>query len=295
LRKAAVLIGAFLLCSVTILAGENENFEKDFEKEFKIIVGQDNNGGYLGVYLRDLQPGDVEELGLPAEKGVFLTEITEESPAEKSGLMKGDVIVEYQSMPVLSVKQFQRMVGDTPQGRNVNISLYRDKKKMNLTAEIGSDESSIHRIRKFNMPAPAPADKDQIYRFYQGFADGFSDGLRDHLPGNTQYLLRKGLVLGIEGAAMTEQMADYMGIDESEGVLVTAVSRDSAAEVAGIMAGDVIIAVNGDKVRDSRELRNSLEKGTLELELVRDRKKISLEAEITPPKAPKVRKEKLRM
>jgi S1-C subfamily serine protease len=155
LRKAAVLIGAFLLCSVTILAGGNDNFEKDFEQEFKILVGQDDNSGYLGVYLRDLQSGDVEELGLPAEKGVFLTEITEESPAEKSGLIKGDVIVEYQSMPVLSVKQFQRMVGDTPPGRKINIKLFREKKEMTLMAEIGSNDQEKHIIKRITVSGSA--------------------------------------------------------------------------------------------------------------------------------------------
>lgn len=291
MRKAGILIGVFLLCSGMVVAGEKENIENDIQKEFRFFINQDDDGGYLGVLLRDLKPGDVVELGLPAERGVFLMEITEDSPAEKSGLMKGDVVVEYQSMQVVSVKQFQRMVGDTPPGRKISIGLYREKKKMTLTAEIGSRDTSRHVIRKFNIPAPAPGENNRVFRFPEGMADG----LHEHMPEFIQGLIGKGPALGIEGAAMTQQMADYMGIDEEEGVLVTAVIEDTPAEAAGLRAGDLITAVSGKKVRDPRDLRNSLEAGTLDLELVRDRQKISLEVEIAPPKAPKVPKEKLRM
>lgn len=291
MRKVGILIGAFLLCFGMVLAGENEKIENDIHKEFRFFVNQDDDGGYLGVLLRDLKPGDVAELGLPAERGVFLIEITEGSPAEKSGLMKGDVVVEYQSMPVMSVKQFQRMVGDTPPGREISIGLYRERKKMTLTVEIGSGDLSRQVIRKFNIPAPAPGENNRIFRFPEGIADG----LHEHMPEFIQGLISKGPVLGIEGAVMTPQMADYMGIDEDEGVLVMAVGLDTPAEAAGLRAGDLITAISGKKVKDTRDLRNNLEEGILELELVRNRKKISLEVEITPPKAPKATKEKLRM
>ncbi len=107
LKKAGVLMGVLLMCSGMVLAREDGGTGKDIDKEFNILVNRGEEGGFLGVLLRDVKAEDVKELGLPGERGVFLVEITKDSPAEKSGLMKGDVIVEYQALPVMSVKQFQ--------------------------------------------------------------------------------------------------------------------------------------------------------------------------------------------
>ncbi len=162
---------------------------------------------------------------------------------------------------------------------------------MTLTAVIGSGDQSSRVIKNFNMPAPAPGERNRYFRFPEGMANDW----HEYMPGAVENMNGNGPVLGIEGVAMTEQMAAYMGIEEAEGVLVTNVSKDSAAEAAGLRAGDLITAVNGKKVRDPRDLRNSLEEGRLELSLVRDRKKMSLEVEITPPKSKKTGRETLRM
>jgi serine protease Do len=292
-KKVTVLAGVFFLCSGLILAGENdsENPEKEIRKEYRIVLNQEEGGGYLGVFLRDIQPEDVTKLGLSSERGVFLAEIAEESPAEKAGLKEGDVITQYQSLPVLSVRQFQRMVADTPPGRHVEIGLYRDGKEMSLNVEIGSNKIAGPVMRKFDMPVPAPGERKWLYRFPEGMAEG----LHEYVPGFMGGMLGKGPVLGIEGAAMTDQMADFMGIKESEGVLVTAVMDDSPAEAAGLRAGDLITAVNGKKVADPGDLRDSLKEGTLKLDLVRNKQGITLDVEIAPSKANKTDRETLRM
>lgn len=291
MKKAGIMAGILFLCSGMILAGEDEEIQKEVQKEYKIVLNQDEGDGYLGVFLRDVTPEDVEELGLPEERGVFLVEIAEDSPAEKAGLQKGDVIVEYQSLPVMSVKQFQRMVGDTPPGRNSEIKLFRDKRAMNLTAEIGKGNPSRRVIQKFGMPGPHIEGDNRIFKFKPGTGDGYLEFLPDLMDG----LSWGKPLLGIEGAAMTRQMADYMGIDQEEGVLVMNVLADSPAEKAGIKAGDVITAVNGKEVGDPRELRNSLKKETIDLSLIRNRNKMSLSVEIKPPKEKNPPKETIRM
>ena len=183
------------------------------------------------------------------------------------------------------------MVGDTPPGRKAVIKLFREKKEMTLTAEIGSGDQSNRIVKRFTMPAPEPGQKNKYFQFPEGAAESW----HEYMPGFVENMIGKGPVLGIEGAAMTDQMADYMGIEEAEGVLVTNVSKDSAAEAAGLRAGDLITAVNGKKIRDPRDLRNSLEEGRLDLSLVRDGKKVSLDVEITPPKSKKSARETLRM
>ncbi len=74
-------------------------------------------GSYLGVGIRDVASEDVGKLGLPHERGVYITDVQEGSPAGEAGIQEADVILEYSGIPVLSARQFQGMVADTPRGR----------------------------------------------------------------------------------------------------------------------------------------------------------------------------------
>ena len=93
---------------------------------------------YLGVGIRDVAGEDVEKLGLSQDRGVYITDVQQDSPAGEAGIQEADVIQEYSGVPVLSARQVQRMVADTPRGREVEISVFRDRQTMSLTAEIGS-------------------------------------------------------------------------------------------------------------------------------------------------------------
>ena len=317
MKKAMVFMGVLLMVSGLALAGSNGSPDQSPPQEMGVFVNRGGGGGFLGVYLREIIAEDVTGLGLPAERGVFLVKVTEASPAEKAGLEKGDVIVEFQGLPVLSVSQFQRMVGDTPPGRKVEIKLYRNRKQMSLAAEIGESEQPGYRGGRLNLPVPQPGEGTWSFRFpegrdgndgsptdrrrfslpdqeqgggnrFYGFPDGTWRGMRPYNRDN-------GPILGIEGASMTSQMADFMGLEESEGVLVTGVMKDSPAEAAGIKAGDLITAVDGRKVNDPVELRDGLKEGSQKLELVRNKQKTSVEVTIEPRAERKSSRETFRM
>jgi serine protease Do len=85
-------------------------------------------------------------------------------------------------------------------------------------------------------------------------------------------------VLGVEAEALGSQLAAYFGV--KDGVLVRSVLKDSAAEKAGVKAGDVITKVDGVAVTTPNELSNAAHsagsKGTFALELMRDHKVMSL-------------------
>ncbi len=96
--------------------------------------------------------------------------------------------------------------------------------------------------------------------------------------------VRRGL-LGVTMRALTPDIAESLGIKGTQGALVTQVARGSAADVAGIKAGDVITAINGRDIKSSAELRNAI--GLLrvgdrvELGVVRDGKPRRLATTIT--------------
>jgi C-terminal processing protease CtpA/Prc len=66
--------------------------------------------------------------------------------------------------------------------------------------------------------------------------------------------------IGISTTTLTKQLAEYFGIADGKGVLVTSVSENSPAAKAGLKAGDVITAIDGEKVEESGDLARSINK-----------------------------------
>ena len=200
-------------------------------------------GSYLGVGIRDVTSEDVEKLGLSHERGVYITDVQEGSPAGQAGIQEADVILDYSGVPVLSARQFQRMVADTPRGREVEIGVFRDSRTMSVTAEVGS-----------RLGGRSPR-----LDFFPNF--GEEGGVRvaplDRGQGFLSFSNRPRL--GVRGDALTEQLADYFGVTQGEGVLITEVFEGTPAEKAALKAGDVIISVNGARIASVSDLSRELE------------------------------------
>src|SRR5262245_1686506 len=83
------------------------------------------SGPQLGVRVEEVDKDVVTRLKLREEKGALVTEVLSESPAEKAGIKKDDVILKFQGESVLTAAQLQRLVKDVPTGRKVDIDLVR--------------------------------------------------------------------------------------------------------------------------------------------------------------------------
>jgi serine protease Do len=101
---------------------------------------------------------------------------------------------------------------------------------------------------------------------------------------------RSGM-LGVEAEALSTQLAEFFGV--KEGVLVRSVSKGSAAEKAGIKAGDVIVKVDDQKVATPGEVtgavRSARSKKTFPVTVVRSRKEMAVNVTIeeeAPPSPP---------
>jgi serine protease Do/serine protease DegQ len=96
--------------------------------------------------------------------------------------------------------------------------------------------------------------------------------------------VKRGL-LGVNIYSLTPDMAKSLNLDNTQGVLVSQVSEGSAAENAGIKAGDVITSINGQNIKSNGELRNAVGLSRvgdkLDVALIRDRKPLHLTAVIT--------------
>jgi serine protease Do len=242
-------------------------------RELTILGGR---GGELGVSISD------------GKAGVEIDDVHADSAAEKAGLKRGDVILEFDGEHVRSSRQFTRLVQETPSGKSVRATISRDGKKQDVQVTLAEGRESRVIL---GGPDGRFFDGDAL----RGFADRmpeFEREFRNNLP-NFNYRfdgpggrgIMSGGRLGITVDELTSQLATYFGA--KEGVLVTSVTDGSAAQKAGIKAGDVITSINGDRVNSSSDLIASLrrvENEDVSIGIVRDRKEQTVKAKIEAPR-----------
>jgi C-terminal processing protease CtpA/Prc len=206
-------------------------------------------GGRLGVTLED------------ASGGVTVTDVHGDSVAEKAGVRQGDIVVRFAGEHVRSAAQLVRLVRETPAGREVDIEVSRGGSTQKLSATLREpDRDRLFTFRPgggedfhFEMPEmpdmpdvpdlpelagvpepPAPPAPPRIARFFMG----------------------QGRKLGLSFQELGEQLAGYFKVEG--GVLVTHVEADGPAARAGIKAGDVIVRVGAQAIKDGGDLRQAI-------------------------------------
>jgi len=104
--------------------------------------------------------------------------------------------------------------------------------------------------------------------------------------------------LGIDAEDISGQLGSYFGAPDGEGILVRDVNPGSAAEKAGVKAGDVITSLNGERIHGLAELRSKLsaagEGKTAKLGVLRNKSALTLDIEIPAVKHKTVHKMEMR-
>lgn len=249
---------------------------------FQMISGS----GRIGVTVSDVEAGTGKTTA-----GVLVDEVDEESPAAKAGLKKGDIVVEFDGERVRSVRQFTRLVSETPAGRQVAAAVLRDGQRVsvNLTTREANvtrffDDSTwrtIENLRDYTVtvpPIPArPARPVPAPRAPRATTP------TPLPPGFESFAFYRGNQLGVSVSGLSGQLAEYFGA-KNGGVLVNDVTEGSAAAKAGVKAGDVIVSVNGspvDATGDVSRLMQKLQSGDeFTVEVLRDRKPVTLKGKV---------------
>jgi serine protease Do len=233
----------------------------------KMMFFGGEEGSWLGVSVSDVTSEKAKELKLPGEYGALVEDVREDSPAAKAGVQKGDVILQFAGEKVRSVVELTRLVHETPAGRAVEIEISRNGASRNLSAKI----------------AEAPEPKE--FAFMNGPHVEIPDV---HVPDfDFNVMFSGGPRLGVSADELTPQLADYFGVKQGKGVLVREVNEGSAAQKAGLKAGDVIVKVGDATIASVGDLRKALrknpsEKQQLTLTIVRDRKEQTVSVELEP-------------
>jgi serine protease Do len=212
------------------------------------------------------------------DAGVVIEEVRPDSPAEKAGLKRADLIVEFDGEHVRSARQFGRLVQETPPGRTVKATIVRDgqKKEVQIAPQEGRGALSGGMMFDDGRLRERLGDLGRFGDRLPPFNFNFDFDLSGALSGRR---------LGVSVDELTDQLAQYFGA--KDGVLVTAVTEGSAASRAGLKAGDVITSIDGQSVRSRDDLVRALRTAKDEevsIAIVRDKKETSIKAKIEAPR-----------
>ena len=261
-----------------------------------------DGAGFLGVHAEDVNKENMARYGMREARGVGITEVVKDSPAEKAGLRKDDVLLRFEGDSVTSVRKLTRLVSEVAPDQNIRLAISRSGGEQEVAVTMGKRSNSfgaMHKLEGF-----------EGFKDFKGFEKfknleelkGLEGFKMMNPPGNVwkwegQGPGGDGMVwafgnqrrIGVSTMQLTKQLADYFGVAEGTGVLVTAVTEDGAAAKAGVKAGDVITAVDGEKIDGSGDLSRIVNKkkdGDVTLTVIRkkDTKTITVTPKTITPK-----------
>jgi serine protease Do len=175
--------------------------------------------GYLGILIQDVTPELAQALGVKDASGALVSDMPKDSPGAKAGLQTGDVIVKINGKSMDNSTALRNYVATLAPETQTTMTVLRDKRELQLKVTIAERPSTS-------------AKADQA-------------GPESHQ-------------LGIQIQAVTGPVAQQLGVKEGEGVVITAVEQGSAADEAGLTAGDIILQANRQAVNTPQQFQQAI-------------------------------------
>lgn len=170
--------------------------------------------GYLGAQLQDLDPNLAEAFGIKTKRGAVLVNVVEGSPADKAGLVPGDVVTQVNGKTVVNAASLRNEIGLMRVGDAVALEIIRDGKRRKINTNVGERETI--------------AQSNGVK----------SDGLRNER---------------LAGATFGNIPEESPAFGRIPGVMLYEVERGSRIWEAGLRQGDIITSVNRQPIREINE------------------------------------------
>jgi len=165
--------------------------------------------GWLGVVIQEVNKDLAESFGLKKAKGALVAQLVPGSPAEEGGLESGDIITRFNGKEINLSSDLPHMVGRIKPGETATLDVVRNGKAKRIKLKIGALPDSDGVVVSQNKPA---AESNR---------------------------------LDIVVAELTEQQRAQSG----DGVVVKEVSSGGAGSMAGLVRGDIITMIYGERIR----------------------------------------------
>ena len=183
--------------------------------------------GWLGVTIGNVTEDMADAVGLPDAKGAIVNSVNKGSPADESGLQRGDIIVKINGQEVDDATITTRVVGALLAGSKNTFELYRDGKRRTIDVEVGERPANL------NASTVGPAEPDEAP----------SDG-----------------PLGVSLTPLDDEARERLGLgDDERGMVIVSIDEDSQLYERGVRSGMAILDVNYKKLDSIDILEQELE------------------------------------
>ena len=164
--------------------------------------------GWLGVQVTDITPETAQQFGVdPSQEGALIAHVYPGDPADLGGMKEGDVVVRIGDTPIISADDLVREIALLGAGTTVDIEVIRDGSSVVLNVTLGERPS------------------EEELANYQG---------------KTEATAKFGITVG----PITSIIAEHLGLNSTDGVVIMEIAAGSRADQAGLRAGDVILEID---------------------------------------------------
>jgi serine protease Do len=187
--------------------------------------------GWLGVQIQDINEAMRNSLGLGERKGVLISDVFKDQPADKAGIKRGDVVLSIDGRSVNNSNELRNTVATLSPGKKSPVAVFRSGKEITLSVMlVERDESKINTISSGTGSSPN--------------GEGAADEMKKW---------------GIQAAALTDALRQQYSIDgEVNGVVITSVDQASQVAGEGIQEGDVIEEINKNPITAIKDFTKAL-------------------------------------
>lgn len=212
-----------------------------------------SNKAFLGV------------LTAKVDKGVVIKNVIDESSAQKAGLKDDDIITKFGDKEITTPDDLRNAVQSYKPGDKVALYYLRNGNSNEAKIELGKTPGS----------GPMTYNLDSLRNMMgQYFNENHYNFRMPQMPGNQFYFHNNRTRLGIK----------IEDTENGNGAKILNVEQGSAAQKAGLKAGDIITQINGEKIKDANDVRSQIiqseNKNDYKIELKRDNKNMNIEVHI---------------
>ncbi|NOX21335.1 MAG: DegQ family serine endoprotease, partial [Nitrospirae bacterium] len=176
--------------------------------------------GWLGVTIQDLTPELAKHFDIKETEGSLVTDVVKDSPADRAGFRRGDLIVEFDGKPVKDSTSLRNMVANTPPGKKVLVKVIREGEEKILSVVLGEYPEKVSSMR---------GEIDNVLK-------------------------------GVYVQNLTPELKEQFDIPEKvEGVIVTNIDEESPAYDA-LRRHDVIQEINRQEIKDLDDYKRVVSK-----------------------------------
>jgi serine protease Do len=186
--------------------------------------------GWIGVTIQELTPELMQKFGLKKSNGALVSDVERGSPAERAGIIRGDIILEFNGKEVKDVSSLRNMVARSKGGSEILIRIFRSGKEYTVKVVIVDLPKEIAEVVPNRLPKDSETD----------------------------------VLIGLAVMNLTREIARQLGFNKDErGVVVVRVEPGSPADEAEIKKGDIIKEIDKkgiDNLEDFNRITSNIKK-----------------------------------